>query len=247
MQPKSHYVWMDGVPLWSAARQIWVTAAGSCSFKILSGVSCHQKPWLTLLVNLDFQLPEANWPSSSSSTKKNEAKLRSKWKKLNLILYLDRLKVPLGFMLPSKGVNTYTISKFLLYMWFKVRLTCNGLFSNRQRWMESKPQWNLMKLIIMCHYNAKCKYFGQLPTITTRSALRKVHPSRQGQTVPLDSINSNTHSTIPCQILENVKKWFLGFDPWSRSDPIFNEFFSDTNCILPPSCMQICPVLLWIV
>lgn len=42
MQPKSHYVWMDAVPFCRAARQIWVTSAGSWSFKINSGVSCQQ-------------------------------------------------------------------------------------------------------------------------------------------------------------------------------------------------------------
>lgn len=42
MQLKSHYVWMDGVPFCRAAIQIWVTPAGSWSFRINSGVSCHQ-------------------------------------------------------------------------------------------------------------------------------------------------------------------------------------------------------------
>lgn len=42
MQLKSHYVWMDVVPFCRAARQIWVTPAGSWSFRISIGVSCHQ-------------------------------------------------------------------------------------------------------------------------------------------------------------------------------------------------------------
>lgn len=42
MQSKSHYVWMDAVPLCRAARQIWVTPAGSWSFKINRRDSCHQ-------------------------------------------------------------------------------------------------------------------------------------------------------------------------------------------------------------
>lgn len=50
MQLKSHYVWMDAVPFCRAARQIWVTPAGSWSFKINSGVSCHQ--------NLDSLCPD---------------------------------------------------------------------------------------------------------------------------------------------------------------------------------------------
>lgn len=47
MQPKSHYVWMDAVPFCRAARQIWVTLQVLQSFKINTGVSCHQNLWLT--------------------------------------------------------------------------------------------------------------------------------------------------------------------------------------------------------
>lgn len=56
MQLKSHYVRMDAVPFCRAARQIWVTPAGSWSFKINSGVSCHQ--------NLDSPCPDLTTTSA---------------------------------------------------------------------------------------------------------------------------------------------------------------------------------------